>query len=335
MYDLTITGGTVVDGTGDKPVKADIGIKDGKIVEVRRRDGDDRRLAGRGRADHRRHRTDRHTRVRRHPHPLRRAGQLGRPARAVEHARGDHRDRRQLRGGLRPGAARPRAVADRTHGRRRGHPGHRAVRRHHLGLGELPGVPRCHRKAVARNRFRHPDRPRRGARVRDGRPRRPQRAGHLRRHRRDGPHRAGGHRSGRARVLDVADRGPPRHRRRTGARHLCRRRRAVRARAGHGRRRSGRLRGRPGRHRGRKPRRPDEGTGLDGPAGRRDRPPAVVRDGADAVRAGSVAQAARHRGAGLRRRNPASTRSSRPGPSACCSAFPATTPSPTDRPSGG
>ena len=32
MYDLTITGGTVVDGTGDKPVKADIGIKDGKIV---------------------------------------------------------------------------------------------------------------------------------------------------------------------------------------------------------------------------------------------------------------------------------------------------------------
>lgn len=46
MYDLTITGGTVVDGTGDKPVKADIGIKDGKIVEVRRRDGDDVGLQG-------------------------------------------------------------------------------------------------------------------------------------------------------------------------------------------------------------------------------------------------------------------------------------------------
>jgi len=46
MYDLTITGGTVVDGTGDKPVKADIGIKDGKIVEVRRRDGDDAGLQG-------------------------------------------------------------------------------------------------------------------------------------------------------------------------------------------------------------------------------------------------------------------------------------------------
>ena len=46
MYDLTITGGTVVDGTGDKPVNADIGIKDGKIVEVRRRDGDDAGLQG-------------------------------------------------------------------------------------------------------------------------------------------------------------------------------------------------------------------------------------------------------------------------------------------------
>ncbi len=46
MYDLTITGGTVVDGTGDKPFRADIGIKDGKVVEVRRRDGDDSGLAG-------------------------------------------------------------------------------------------------------------------------------------------------------------------------------------------------------------------------------------------------------------------------------------------------
>ena len=46
MYDLTITGGTVVDGTGDKPFRADIGIKDGKIVEIRRREGDDAGLQG-------------------------------------------------------------------------------------------------------------------------------------------------------------------------------------------------------------------------------------------------------------------------------------------------
>ncbi len=46
MYDLTITGGTVVDGTGDKPFRADIGISNGVIVEVRRRDGDDTGLSG-------------------------------------------------------------------------------------------------------------------------------------------------------------------------------------------------------------------------------------------------------------------------------------------------
>ena len=46
MYDLTITGGTVVDGTGDTRYRADLGIKDGRVVEVRRRDGDDSGLDG-------------------------------------------------------------------------------------------------------------------------------------------------------------------------------------------------------------------------------------------------------------------------------------------------
>jgi N-acyl-D-amino-acid deacylase len=39
VLDVKITGGTVVDGTGADRFLADIGINDGRIVEVRRRDG--------------------------------------------------------------------------------------------------------------------------------------------------------------------------------------------------------------------------------------------------------------------------------------------------------
>ena len=41
MYDLTITGGTVVDGTGADRYRADIGIKDGRIATIHRVTGDD------------------------------------------------------------------------------------------------------------------------------------------------------------------------------------------------------------------------------------------------------------------------------------------------------
>ncbi|OQZ98234.1 N-acyl-D-amino-acid deacylase family protein [Mycolicibacter algericus] len=47
MYDLVITGGTVVDGTGADRYPGDIGIRDGKIVAVHRRTGaDDPGLTG-------------------------------------------------------------------------------------------------------------------------------------------------------------------------------------------------------------------------------------------------------------------------------------------------
>lgn len=46
MFDLKITGGTVVDGTGADRFIADVAIKDGKIVEVHRRGADDPALAG-------------------------------------------------------------------------------------------------------------------------------------------------------------------------------------------------------------------------------------------------------------------------------------------------
>jgi N-acyl-D-amino-acid deacylase len=46
MYDMKIVGGTVVDGTGADRYRADIGIKGGKIVEVRRRTNGDDQLSG-------------------------------------------------------------------------------------------------------------------------------------------------------------------------------------------------------------------------------------------------------------------------------------------------
>ena len=46
MFDLKITGGTVVDGTGADRFTADVAIRDGKIVEVHRRGPNDPVLSG-------------------------------------------------------------------------------------------------------------------------------------------------------------------------------------------------------------------------------------------------------------------------------------------------
>ena len=51
MFDLKITGGTVVDGTGAERYQADIGIKDGVITDVVRRGANDPEMAGLETAD--------------------------------------------------------------------------------------------------------------------------------------------------------------------------------------------------------------------------------------------------------------------------------------------
>ena len=80
-------------------------------------------------------------------------------------ARRHHRGDGQLRRGLRPGAARPPRVARRADGGRGGHPRHRAARGHHLGVGDLPRVPRRARRHPEGHRHRRPGAPRRAARA--------------------------------------------------------------------------------------------------------------------------------------------------------------------------
>ena len=136
----------------------------------------------RQRAPHARRRRPRgHARLRRHPHPLRRAGHLGSAAGAVLLSRRHHARDGQLRRRLRASKARRARLPDRPDGRRRGHPGHGAARRHPVGVGDLPRVPRCAGEAPLPDGRGDAGAARRGARLRDGRARREERARHARR----------------------------------------------------------------------------------------------------------------------------------------------------------
>ncbi len=162
--DLAIRGGTLVDGTGAPGRRGDLGIRDGKIAELGQLSGeaarelDASRLRGRAR-------------LRRHPHPLRRAGVLGPHAHDLAVARRDLGRDGQLRLRRRADPARaPRP--DHAHAReRRGHVARGAARGHRPGLAvrDLPAVPRRDRAPRHRDQRRRARRPHARAAVRDGR----------------------------------------------------------------------------------------------------------------------------------------------------------------------
>ncbi len=97
MMDLIIRGGTVADGTGGELREADVAVKDGKIAAIGKiADKGTQEIDARGLLVT--------PGLRRHPHPLRRPGDLGRAAGAVELARRDDGGDGQLRRRLRAGA---------------------------------------------------------------------------------------------------------------------------------------------------------------------------------------------------------------------------------------
>ena len=133
-HDLVIRNGQVVDGTGAEPINADVAIDGDRITAVGDVDG-----ARQPRA--RRRRPARHPRLRRHPHPPRRAARLGPDRVVVVLARRHLGGARQLRRDVRARASRRTARPRRDDGVGRGHPGGLDHGRPRLGLGVLRRVP--------------------------------------------------------------------------------------------------------------------------------------------------------------------------------------------------
>ena len=120
-HDLVIRNGLLADGTGAPLREADLAVTGGRVVEVgtvgRPGPGGDRRRRGAGGPG-----------LGRHPHPLRRPGDVGPAPVPVVQQRRDHRRVRQLRRRVRPRPPGGPGPAHPPHGGRGGHPRHRPAR---------------------------------------------------------------------------------------------------------------------------------------------------------------------------------------------------------------